>query len=201
VPISPIFDGKQGVQRKISVDTFPNKESLGNVQETENEIIFNTDGLKSCNFAKLKILFKIEQLNPDQKSGEETYKEGQRKGDLKEEIIKLEKIKEYLTSLKFLKSCGHYRITIVIEVERNNLEPFRFNVVENKALKSDNELNLHFSDEDICQRTGKSVNNDLKDLPSEQTEENSTKKSSDNPLEKTHQDLKVKPVKLSQLKI
>ena len=84
-----------------SVDTFPNKGSLGIVQETENEIIFNTDGLKPCNFAKFKILFKLEQLNPDQKSSEVTYKDNQRKGDVKEEIIKLEKIKvstEYLIS-------------------------------------------------------------------------------------------------------
>ena len=69
-------------------------------------------------------------------------------------------------------------------------------------MKSDNELNLHFSDVDICQRRGKSdntVNNDPKDLPIEQAQENSTKaseKSSERPLEKTHQDLKVKPVKL-----
>ena len=116
-------------------------------------------------------------------------------------------LQEYLTTEKILKSCGHYLITIVIEVERNNLEPFRFNVIENKHLKSDNALNLHFSDEDICQRKGKSdnlVNNDPKDLPIEQAEENSTKvpeKSSEKPLEKTHQDLKVKPVKFLQLKI
>jgi hypothetical protein len=76
-----------------SVDTFPNKENLGIVQETETEIIFNTNGLRRCNFAKFKILFKIEQLNPDQKSSEVIYKEDQRKGDLREEEIKLEKIK------------------------------------------------------------------------------------------------------------
>ena len=107
-------------------------------------------------------------------------------------------MQEYLTTEKILKSCGHYLITIVIEVERNNLEPFRFNVIENKHLKSDNALNLHFSDEDICKRRGKS--DDPKDLPIE----NSTKapeKSSEKPLEKTHQDLKVKPLKLLQLKI
>ena len=112
-------------------------------------------------------------------------------------------MQEQLNTKKILKSCGHYLITIVIEVERNNLEPFRFNVIENKHLKSDNALNLHFSDEEICQRKGKSdnlVNNDPKDLPIE----NSTKapeKSSEKPLEKTHQDLKVKPVKFLQLKI
>ena len=115
---------------------------------------------------------------------------------------------EYLITKKFLKSCGHYLITIVIEVERNNLEPFRFNVIENKPLKSDNELNLHFSDKDICQRRGKSDNtvnnetivNNTTDLPIEQADENSSEKapehSSEKPLEKTHQDLKVKPVKL-----
>ena len=84
-----------------SVDTFPNKGSLGIVQETENEIIFNTDGLRRCNFAKFKILFKLEQLNPEQKSSEVIYKENQRKGDVKEETIKLGKIKvssEYLIS-------------------------------------------------------------------------------------------------------
>ena len=112
-------------------------------------------------------------------------------------------MQECLITENVLKSCGQYLITIVIEVERNNLEPFRFNVIENKHLKSDNALNLHFSDEDICQRRGKSdntVNNDPKDLPIE----NSTKapeKSSEKPLEKTHQDLKVKPVKFLQLKI
>ena len=108
-------------------------------------------------------------------------------------------LQEYLTTEKILKSCGQYLITILIEVERNTLEPFRFNVIENKPLKSDNDLNLHFSDEDICQRSGKSLNNDPKDLPIEQAQENSTKaseKSSERPLEKTHQDLKVKPVKL-----
>ena len=110
-------------------------------------------------------------------------------------------MQECLITENIQKSCGHYLITIVIEVERNNLEePFRFNVIENKPLKSDSALNLHFSDEDICQRKGKSddlVNNDPKDLPIE----NSTKapeKSSEKPLEKTHQDLKVK---LLQLKI
>ena len=60
-------------------------------------------------------------------------------------------------------------------------------MIENKPLKSDNELNLHFSDEDICKRRGKSV--------TEQAQENSTKapeKSSEKPLEeKTNQDLKV----------
>ena len=106
-------------------------------------------------------------------------------------------MQEYLITENIQKSCGQYLITIVIEVERNNLEPFRFNVIENKPLKSDNELNLHFSDKDICQRRGKSdntVNNDPKDLPIKQAEENSTKapeKSSEKPLEKTHQDLKV----------
>ena len=115
-------------------------------------------------------------------------------------------MQEHLIAKNIQKSCGHYLITIVIEVERNNLEePFRFNVIENKPLKSDNELNLHFSDEDICQRRGKSdVNNDPKDLLIEQAQENSTKapeKSSEKPLEKTHQDLKVKPVKFLQLKM
>ena len=76
-----------------SVDTFPNKENLGEVKETENEVIFDTTGLRPCNFAKFKILFKIEQLNPDQNTSEVIYKENQRKGDVKEEIIKLEKIK------------------------------------------------------------------------------------------------------------
>ena len=86
-----------------SVDTFPNKGSLGIVQETENEIIFNTDGLRRCNFAKFKILFKLEQLNPEQKSSEVIYKENQRKGDVKEETIKLGKIKvssEYIFHIK-----------------------------------------------------------------------------------------------------
>ena len=107
-------------------------------------------------------------------------------------------LQEYLITENIQKSCGQYLITIVIEVERNNLEPFRFNVIENKPLKSDNELNLHFSDKDICQRRGKSdntVNNDPKDLLIEQAQENSTKapeKSSEKPLEeKTNQDLKV----------
>ena len=48
------------------------------------------------------------------------------------------------------------------------------------------------------------VNNDPKDLPIEKAQENSTKApetSSEKPLENTHQDLKVKPVKLLQLKI
>ena len=50
---------------------------------------------------------------------------------------------------------------------------------------------------DGAKRRGKSdgtVNNDSKDLTIEQTQENSTKapeKSSEKPLEKTHQDLKV----------
>ena len=96
-------------------------------------------------------------------------------------------MQEQLITKDILKSCGQYLITIVIEVERNDLEPFRFNVIENKPLKSDNELNLHFSDEDICKRRGKSV--------TEQAQENSTKapeKSSEKPLEeKTNQDLKV----------
>ena len=61
-------------------------------------------------------------------------------------------LQEQLIDERILKSCGHYLITIVIELERNDLEPFRFNVIENKPLKSDNELNLHFSDEDICKR-------------------------------------------------
>ena len=115
-------------------------------------------------------------------------------------------MQEQLIDERILKSCGHYLITIVIELERNDLEPFRFNVIENKPLKSDNELNLHFSDEDICKRRGKSdttVNNNSKDLTIEQTQENSTKapeKSSEKPLEeKTNQDLKVKPVKLLHL--
>ena len=115
-------------------------------------------------------------------------------------------MQEQLIDERILKSCGHYLITIVIELERNDLEPFRFNVIENKPLKSDNELNLHFSDEDICKRRGKSdgiVINDSKDLTIEQTQENSTKapeKSSEKPLEeKTNQDLKVKPVKLLHL--
>jgi hypothetical protein len=111
-------------------------------------------------------------------------------------------LQEYLITKNLQKSCGKYLITIVIELERNNLEPFRFNVIENKPMKSDNELNLHFSDEDICQRRGKSdntLNNDPKDLPIEQAQDNSKKaseKSSEKPLEETHQDLKVKPVKL-----
>ena len=83
-------------------------------------------------------------------------------------------MQEQLIDERILKSCGHYLITIVIELERNDLEPFRFNVIENKPLKSDNDLNLHFSDEDICKRRGKSdgtENNDSKDLTIEQTQE------------------------------
>ena len=104
-----------------SFDTFPNKESLGTVQETETEIIFNTDGLKKCNsFAKLKILFKIEQLNPDQKFIEVTYKEDQRKGDLSKEVIKPEKIRVSMTystlysSVLNLELCiSYFRVCLI----------------------------------------------------------------------------------------
>jgi len=67
IPILPIFNGNNGLERKISVNTFPNTGIIGNIEENENEITFNTDGLRNCYFQKFKILFKIEQQNPDQK--------------------------------------------------------------------------------------------------------------------------------------
>ena len=59
--------------------------------------------MRNCYFQKFKILFKIEQKNPDQKQNEFTYKDNQRKGDLGEEIIKVEeKIKVSSKPLKYV---------------------------------------------------------------------------------------------------
>ena len=76
-----------------SIDTFPNAQTLGNIQQNESGIFFDTNGFKSCSLKSFKILIEFQQLNGQQQTSEVTYKEKQTKGTLGKQSITLADIK------------------------------------------------------------------------------------------------------------
>ena len=135
----------------FSFKTLPSPNILQTSIQTE-EITIDTTPLKNCNFNKMDIVLSFQDRFDPLNHGERNFKEGLIFSQLGTEVLTIDEIKKRMIDSRIINNCGSYSLDVTIRLNQNDESKFDLMVVQNLTLKSDANLNLRLTEEEVCSR-------------------------------------------------
>ena len=155
VKVSPIFEGKSGIPVKTSFKTFPGPE-MAQVNFEDELIIIDPFEMQSC-MDKITYLLTFEGSMIDKT--EAVFKEGVSFDVLEEEKITKEDIKMQMTNQGILKPCANYKMSLKLKTMKTDGTFFEMDKLT-LDIVTDNDRNMHYQSETICQRQARAQESD-----------------------------------------
>ena len=155
VKVSPIFEGKSGIPAKTSFKTFPGPE-MAQVNFEEELILIDPFEMEKC-MDKITYLLIFEGSMIDKT--EAVFKEGVSFDVLKEEQITKDDIKKQMTNQGILKPCAKYKMSLKLKTMKTDGTFFEMDKLT-LDIVTDNDRNMHYQSETVCQRQARTQEND-----------------------------------------
>ena len=166
VKVSPIFEGKSGIPVKTSFKTFPGPE-MAQVNFEDQLILIDPFEMETC-MDKITYLLIFEGSMIDKT--EAVFKEGVSFDVLEEEQITKDDIKKQMTNQGILKPCAKYKMSLKLKTMKTDGTFFEMDKLT-LDIVTDNDRNMHYQSETVCQRSDRSVEDILALDPPKTTED------------------------------